>query len=280
MKRRKRNTGFKPINALGNLVVYAYALILTVPLFYAIITAFKSEQERVVNPIGLPESFKFDNFVTAWVDGDLLNAAKNSIIISGCSTLLLLFFVIIVSYCLNRIRDTKIGTAIYMLVLSSMFIPHVGTATMLILRRNMGLYNNLFGEIFVASFNITMGVFLVSGFLRTIPRDLEEAAMIDGASDTKICFKIIAPVIKPSLVTVGILAFRGSWNNALGPLLTLRDEKLYTIPMALLLNFTKEYATEFTTMFAGVIMTSIPIIIVYCLCQKSFVSAMAGSVKG
>ena len=73
-----------------------------------------------------------------------------------------------------------------MLVLSSMFIPHVGTATMLVLRRNMGLYNNLFGEIFVASFNITMGVFLVSGFLRTIPRDLEEAAMIDGATDTQI----------------------------------------------------------------------------------------------
>ena len=139
MKTRKRNKGFNPIKALGNLVVYAYALILTVPLFYAIITAFKSEQERVVDPIGLPESFKFDNFVTAWVEGGLLNAAKNSIIISCCSTMLLLFFVIIVSYCLNRIRDTKIGTALYMLVLSSMFIPHVGTATMLVLRRNMGL---------------------------------------------------------------------------------------------------------------------------------------------
>ena len=277
---RKKKIVVKPLDVLENLIVGIYALILTVPLYFALVTAFKSEGERILNPIGLPKSLSFQNFITAWTEGNLLMAAKNSIIVAGGTTVLLLLNVILVSYCLNRIRDTKIGVALYMLVLSAMFIPGVGSVTSLMLRRSLGLYNNLWGEIICGAAGITTGVFLVSGFLRTIPHDLEEAAMLDGASDLQICFKVIVPVVRPSLVTVGILAFRGCWNNALGPMLTLRDEKLYTIPMALLLNFTKEYSVDYTTLFAGVIMTAIPLIIVYCKCQKYFVSALAGSVKG
>ena len=272
--------GVKPMSFIGNLIVLAYAVVLTVPLYFAVITAFKTEQERVINPIGLPSSPSFINFITAWTEGNLLVAAKNSIIISCGSTFLLLLNVILVSYCLNRIRDSKLGVALYMLVLSSMFIPGVGGVTGLMLRRSLGLYNNLLGEIICNSIGITTGVFLVSGFLRTIPHDLEEAAMLDGATDMQTCFKVIVPVIRPSLVTVGILSFTGTWNSALGPMLTLRDERLRTIPMALLLNFTKEYSIEYTKMFAGVIITAIPLIVVYCKCQKYFVSALSGSVKG
>lgn len=280
MKEKKRKRGCSPLSVIGNLIVYIYALVLTLPLFFAIITAFKTEQERVMNPIGLPESYKLDNFISAWVEGELLSAAINSIIITVGTVVLQLVFVIIVSYALNRIRDTKIGVALYMLVLCGMFIPNVGTVTRLVMRREMGLYNNLWGEIFVGSLGITMGVFLVSGFLRTIPRDLEEAAMLDGASDTQICFKVIVPVIKPSLATIAILAFTSAWNNALGPMLTLRSKELFTIPMALLQNFATEYSVTYTTLFAGVIMTALPVIIFYCMNQKHFVSALAGSVKG
>lgn len=278
--KKRRMKGVKPMSFIGNLIVLAYAVVLTVPLYFAVITAFKTEQERVINPIGLPSSPIFINFITAWTEGNLLVAAKNSIIISCGSTFLLLLNVILVSYCLNRIRDSKLGVALYMLVLSSMFIPGVGGVTGLMLRRSLGLYNNLLGEIICNSIGITTGVFLVSGFLRTIPHDLEEAAMLDGATDMQTCFKVIVPVIRPSLVTVGILSFTGTWNSALGPMLTLRDERLRTIPMALLLNFTKEYSIEYTKMFAGVIITAIPLIVVYCKCQKYFVSALSGSVKG
>ena len=277
---RKNNLKFKPMSVIGNSIVYIYALILTVPLGFALITAFKSEAERVLNPIGLPASLNFENFVRAWKEGNLLLAARNSIFISGGGTILALLNVILVSYCLNRIRETKIGTTLYMLILSTMFIPGVGTVTGLMMRRSLGLYNNLWGEVFCAATGITTGVFLVSGFLRTIPRDLEEAAMLDGATDMQICFHVITPVVRPSLIAVGILEFTNRWNDALGPLLTLRDEKLFTIPMVLYLNFTNETSVEYTALFAGVIMTAIPLIIVYCKCQKYFVTALAGSVKG
>ena len=278
MKHRKKKNGL--LGTMGNLVVYIYAIILTAPLLFAVMTAFKSEPERVINPVGLPQNPNFDNFVRAWVEGNLLTAAKNSIIISCGSTILLLINITLVSYCLNRIRNTKIGAVLLMILVVGMFIPKVGTVTGLMLRRATGLYNSRLGEIIANSIGISMGVFLVTGFLRTIPRDLEEAAMIDGASDFQICTKVIVPVILPSLMSVGILSFTGAWNNALGAMLTLRDEKLYTIPMSLLLNFTNEYSVEYSTLFAGVIMTCIPLVVVYCKCQKYFVSALAGSVKG
>lgn len=278
--KRKRKFKIRPLTRIGNTIVYVYAAIVAIPLFFALITAFKSESERVFNPIGLPESWNFDNFMYAIIEGNLLNAAKNSIIISVSSTLLLVANAILVSYCLNRIRDTKIGLFINLLLILRMFIPGVGTVTTLMMRRDLGLYNNLFGEIFIGALPITNTVFLVTGFLRTVPRDLEEAAMIDGASDFQICTKVILPVITPIVVSQATLSFTRKWNSTLGPLLTLRDEKLHTIPMVLYLNFTNETSIQYTKLFAGVLITSIPLIILYIKAQKYFTSAIAGSVKG
>lgn len=277
---KKRKLKFKPLSAIGNLIVYVYALLLVIPLGFALITAFKTEAERIVNPIGLPESFKLDNFLIAWQEGNLLTAAKNSIIINVGAIIILMLNIILVSYCLNCIRDTKIGIFLYLAILAVTFVPQVGHVTGLMLRRSLGLYNNLFGEVLLGGLTISTGVFLVSGFLRTIPRDIEEAAKIDGANDFQVCMHVVVPVIKPVLVSVLILNFTSKWNAVLGPMLVLRDEKLFTIPMALLLNFTTETSVRYPVLFAGVIMTAIPLIIVYCKCQKYFVSAVAGSVKG
>ena len=167
-----------------------------------------------------------------------------------------------------------------MVIISSMVIPSVSGVTSLMMRRQMGLYNNLIGEILCGATGIAFGVFVASGFLRTIPRELQEAAMIDGASDFQIMTRVITPVIKPALVSVGILNFTGCWNNTTGVMITLRDKDLYTIPMALLLNFTQQVSVQYEIVFAGVIMTSIPLIVAYCYCQKFFVTALAGSVKG
>lgn len=280
MKQKKKRISINPLNLSGKLIVWIYALIVTVPLGFAVITAFKTEHERVINPLGFPEKLQWGNFVEAWKVGNFLQAGWNSIIIATGMTVLGLFFTIVVAYSLDRIRSTKIGTFLYFVVLCAMFIPGVGSATGLMLRRSLGLYNNYWGEIFVGSLNITMGVFLISGTLRTMPGELHEAASIDGASDTRICFQIITPVIKPVLVTIAILLFRGSWNNCLGPMLTLRDEKLYTLPMTLYLNFTDGQATIYTTMFAGVLITSIPVIIIFLLCQDQFMNSLTGGVKG
>lgn len=279
MKLKKKQIG-TPLNFLGKLVVIIYALVLTLPLYFVIITAFKTETERVINPIGLPAKLTFENFAIAWEKGNFLQAGFNSIFISTATTILSLLLVIIVAYSLDRIRDTKIGSFLYMVVLSAMFIPAVGTATGLMLRRQLGLYNNYQGEIIVGAFNIATGVFMVSAYLRTMPTELYEAGVIDGASDKIICFRIITPVVKPVLGSLLIITFRGVWNSCTGPLLTIRDPKLYTLPMTLFLKFSSGQSTIYTAMFAGVIMTTVPVIILFIKCQDSFMNALAGGVKG
>ncbi len=278
MKKTKKS--IHPLNFAGKSIVYLYTIILIVPLTFAILTAFKTGTERVMDPLGLPAELRFDNFITAWEKGDLINAIKNSVIIAFSTLALQLASIIFVTFHLDAIRDTKIGNAIYMVIISSMVIPSVSGVTSLMMRREMGLYNNLIGEILCGATGIAFGVFVASGFLRTIPRELQEAAMIDGASDFQIMTRVITPVIKPALVSVGILNFTGIWNNTTGVMITLRDKDLYTIPMALLLNFTQQVSVQYEIVFAGVIMTSIPLIIAYCYCQKFFVTALAGSVKG
>lgn len=279
-KRRNIKAALHPLNLAGKSIVYIYALILIVPLSFAIITAFKTGTERVLEPLGLPAELRFDNFITAWEKGNLLNAIKNSVIISFTTVALQIASIIFVTFHLDAIRDTKVGNGIYMVIISSMVIPSVSGVTSLMMRREMGLYNNLIGEILCGATGIAFGIFVASGFLRTIPRELQEAAMIDGASDLQIMTRVITPVIKPALVSVGILNFTGSWNNTTGVLITLRDKDLYTIPMTLLLNFTQQVSVQYEIVFAGVIMTSIPLIVAYCYCQKFFVTALAGSVKG
>ncbi len=278
--RMKKKLRITPSTVLGNMVVFTYALLLVIPFAFVIITAFKTEQELTLNPIGLPQIPTLNNFFEAWVQGNLLNALKNSLIISVSSTALVLINVVLVAYCVNRIRRFKLSNVIYLFFLVAMFVPNVGNATLLTMRRQWGLYNNLIGEILMGGLSITTGIFLVSGFLRTIPTDLEEAARIDGANDFQVCTKVIIPVIKPVLVTVGILHFTSTWNNAMGPMMVLRDPELYTIPMALLLNFPTLTGVENTKVFAGVLITAIPVVIIFIKCQKYFITAMAGSVKG
>lgn len=277
MKKANRLT---PAKLLGGSVVGLYSLALLIPFAFVIVTAFKSENELVLNPIGFPMEITLNNFLEAWQKGNLLNALKNSVILSCSTTILVLINVVLVAYCVNRIRRFKISNVIYLFFLAAMFVPNVGNATLLTMRRQWGLYNNLLGEIVMGSLSITTGVFLVSGFLRTIPTDLEEAARIDGANDFQTCLKVIVPVIKPVLVTVAILQFTSTWNNALGPMMTLRDPELYTIPLALLMNFPTMSGVENTKVFAGVLITSIPVVILFIKCQKYFITAMAGSVKG
>ena len=280
MKNKNQRHHIKLSWISGKFLVLIYAFIVTVPLCYVILTAFKSEQERIFNPMGWPIDFFWKNFVIAIEKMNFLRSGWNSIFLSLSTTLLCMLLIIIVCYSLHCIRDTKIGNFMYLWILLAMIIPGVGTATGLMLRRSLGLYNNFLGEIIAGGFNLSMGVFMVSGAFRSLPNELFEAARIDGAKDTTICFRIITPIVKPSLVSMFILIFRTHWNACLGPMLTLRDRKLYTLPMSIYLNFMNGNTYYYSEMFAAVLITAIPVIILFIKCQDQFVDAMCGGVKG
>lgn len=266
---------------LGRAVVWLYALVLLIPLYFVIVTAFKTGAEITMNPLGLPEKLQWVNFINAFQEGNILRSALNSVVTSVTGVGLLLINAIILSFCCHRLRNRKIGTILYMIILAGLFIPKVGFVSQVILYRRLHIYDTPLAIILGAAVgNIPFSVFILAGFLRTVPRELEEAAMLDGCTDMQLLSRVLVPVIKPALVTVGIFSFCGTWNSVTGPLLYIRSEKFYTIPVTLLLNFTSTFATKYELLFAGVLATTLPVVIVYIFCQKQIVEALGGSVKG
>ncbi len=280
MKPRKLNSGWTIPNALGKAVVYLYAIVVALPLYFVIITAFKTETEITVAPLSLPEVWQWGNISEAFTKGNLLRACWNSVYTSLAGVVLLMLNVVIVSYCCHRLRNYKIGTILYTLILMGLFIPKVGYVSQILLYRDLGIYNSPLALILGAAVgNIPFGVFIVAGFLRTIPRELEEAAELDGCNDFQLIFHVMMPIIKPALVTVGIFSFCSVWNSCTTPMLFIRNKDYYTIPMALL-TFNSTYDTSYSLLFAAILATGLPLVIAYLFCQKYFTQALAGGVKG
>jgi raffinose/stachyose/melibiose transport system permease protein len=155
-----------------------------------------------------------------------------------------------------------------------------GLRFIILLYRETMLYNTLTGLIVSSvAASLPFAVLTLVGFLKTIPKEMTEAARIDGCSDFKILTKVIAPILSPAITSIGMLNMITVWNAVFMPLLLLSDKSKYTIPLGLL-NFKGNYATEYNYMFAGVIIVAIPMIIIYFCAQKKFVQSLAGSVKG
>ena len=268
-----------PYAVFSKSVLYLYSLFLLIPMYFVIITSFKSRQEIVANPLGLPAKLLFGNFKDAFIEANLARCGLNSIVITTLTVALVLLFNTLIAFGIYRTYHKRFGTFFYSVLIAGLMIPSVGYVSTIILYRQLHLYNNLMGLIGsnVAG-SIPFSMFILVGFLRSVPRQLEEAATIDGCSDLQCLIHILIPIIRPALATIAIFYMVGSWNNLLGPLLLLKNRDLYTIPVGLL-NFRSSNSIDYNYLFAGVLITSLPVLIFYLLCQKNFVKSLAGSVK-
>ena len=280
MPKRRLNSTWTLPNILGKLLVYLYAVVVLVPLYFVIITAFKTGTEITLHPLALPEHFMWSNVRDAFAQGSLLQAMGNSVLTSVTGVLMLMFNAVVLSFCVHRLRNHKLGTLLYVIILMGLFIPKVGFVSQIMLYRRLHIYDTPWAIILGAAVgNIPFSVFIIAGFLRTVPHELEEAAELDGCNDFQLLFRIMVPIIKPALVTIGIFSFTGTWNSVTGPLLFIRSKELFTIPMALL-TFNSTYSTQYELLFAGILVTGLPLVIAHLFCQKYFAQALTGSVKG
>jgi raffinose/stachyose/melibiose transport system permease protein len=274
------NGKFTLLYISGKLLTYIYAIFLAVPIYFILVTAFKSGVEVSTNPLGLPKEFSINNFIQIFYDSPLLKNSLNSIIITFSTVSLGLVNAVLVTYCIHKTFDKRIGKALYGLIVASMFIPGTGVVAFLTLMIKLGLYNNMLGVILPGALGgIAFSLFILLGFLRGLPRDMEEAATIDGCNDFQALVFVILPLIKPALFTLAIFQLVGSWNNLMGPILLLRNPDIQTIPIALL-NFKGTYSVQYQLIFAGILLTSIPLVLLYFRFQKYFEEALTGSVKG
>lgn len=271
----------KPVSIyIGRIAVILYSIFVFMPLYVLITTALKTDKEIYTNPVGLPAVPQWENFFIAIEKGNILTYALNSILVTLISVILIVILQTLCSYGLYRLRHTKLGKFLYGFCVTGLMIPMVGYSSLIILYRDSGLYNTR-AALVVASVaaSLPFAVMFLVSHMKHVPSDLIDAARVDGCSNFKILTKVVVPVIMPAITSIGVLNTINVWNNMIMPMLLLSSSEKYTIPIGLM-RFKGNYSTQYHYLFAGIIITAIPMLVLYFTCQKKFVESMSGSVKG
>lgn len=257
----------------------ALGLLFLSPFYIILINAFKTKKELFQSTLSFPKEWTFNNFVEAFDRLDFLKTLGTSLLITVCSIALIILFTSMAGWTLQRNKG-KVSNIILMMFVVSMLIPF--QAVMLPLVKIMGMLNflNIPGLIFMyLGFGCAMSIFLYHGFVKSIPRELDEAATIDGCNKLQTFFYVIFPLLKPTTVTVAILNIVWIWNDYLLPSLVISGEH-QTIPLKTFLFF-GEYTKQWHLALAGLVLTILPVIIFYSIAQKQIISSIVeGSVKG
>lgn len=273
----------KNVGRIGTLVFLTVFLLLTlIPLVTILITAGKTNQEVFQGPFSKPENFLenfYKNVREAWVTGKLGRYFVNSILIAIPSVVLTVGLSCIAGYALAKVpfwgRD-----AIFMLFLLGLMLPFQAIMISLyFLMRNLHLLDNFWSVIFATS-GVPFGVFMMRSFFIGLPQELIEAAKIDGCSEFQAFWKVMLPLVYPAAFSLTVFQFMWSWNNFLIPLLFITSVNKRPIPLGLMF-FQTQFTAQYNLIAASVIVSSLPIIIVYLLFQSKFEEGITlGALKG
>lgn len=279
---KKNNNGNKnSLSLTGNIITYVIMGIVWIISVYPILWVFISSFKKSPGGLGLPKQFIFDGYITIFTKLNIGTYFLNSIIITVISTILSVVIVSMASYVSARMefKGRKIVTAMFA---STLFIPSIAISFPIYrLINKLNLYDTKTGLTFVYSgLGIAVTFFIIRSYFLTIPKEMEEAAQIDGCGYAKTFFKVIVPIAKPGLATAGILVFLNNWNEFYYASILLQSKSNMTIP-ALLGQFKTAYSQNLNGMFSAIIVAVVPTIIVFCCTSEVFVKSLtAGAVKG
>lgn len=262
-----------------NIIAWIISIILITPLVLILINSLKTSQAAAEMNLALPDSIQFENFTTVIERGKLGTTFLNSLTYSVFSVLLCTLTSSMAAFVLSRNRS-KANKIIYFVIVLGITMP-VNFIALMKVMQVLQIINTKPGIILLyASIQTPFNVFLIYSFVSKIPRDIDEAAIIDGCSPLRLFFSIVFPLIKPVLVTVMVLTFLNTWNEYVLPLYFLGNSQNWPMTLAVY-NFFGMYFRDWNLVCADIVLTSLPVIIVYLLGQKYIVSGMtAGAVKG
>jgi raffinose/stachyose/melibiose transport system permease protein len=256
------------------------ALIHILPFYILITTSFKAEDDLTSKWV-MPGYLFLDNFVNAWREANMAQAFKNNITVTACAVIFIVVIGSIAAYPLAR-RQTKWNKFIYTLFVSALIVPPLTILVPLYkFMVNIGGMNRYWGIILLhITFNLPMTIFLYTGFIGTIPRELDEAAMIDGAGRFGLFYRIIMPLLKPITATVIILTGVGVWNDYQFSVFFLQKPELRTVTVALS-SFFGTYTSHIGWVAAGSFVGALPMVVIYLFLQRYFITGLSsGAVKG
>ncbi|MFC0272186.1 carbohydrate ABC transporter permease [Metabacillus herbersteinensis] len=270
---KKNNWSVTTLLILGTLFIL-------VPMYLTITIAFKTPQEMAGNLLALPKSWSLDNFTQAIEMTNFFNALGNSAFVTVFVVIFTVLTSSLVSYAIARNMHKRFYKFLFYYFVSAMFIPFPIIMLPIVKQTSAWGMDNLVGLIILyIVFNLSFNVFIYVGYIRSIPKELEEAAVMDGASTWGVFWKVIFPLLAPMNATVAIITCLGAWNDFMLPLVLLSDRDMATLPLVQYI-FQSQFSTDYNLAFASYLMALAPMIIVYIFAQKWVISGvMKGSIK-
>jgi multiple sugar transport system permease protein len=264
---------------LGSVLLYLAvtlgALIMVMPFAWMLLASVKDlAQLYKVPPNWIPDPIVFQNYANAWVSVPFDTGYMNSTIVTVTVVIANLLTCSMAAYAFARI-EFPFRHVLFILFLATLMVPEQVTIIPLyIIMKNLGLIDTLLALIIPYALFNAFGVFLLRQFIKGLPIDLEEAAIVDGANRWTIYWRIIMPLIRPALAAFGIFTFLFQWNNFFRPLIFLDSIENYTVPLAI--NFFRgQYATDFSLLMAGSAISIVPVLIVYIIGQRHIIEGIA-----
>jgi raffinose/stachyose/melibiose transport system permease protein len=266
-------------------LVYIPLIILFVfavaPLLLTWFTSFKTDQQQLANPYGLPLPPTLDNLREAWTVGRFSVYFKNSVVISIVDVIGMVIISSLAGYAFARLHFPGQKILLYVLLIG-LTIPVAAIIIPLYLTMRDFRLLNTYGSVIVADIALAapIFVFIMRAFFKDLPGELEDAARVDGANELQIFWQIMLPLARPGLMTVALLEFLWSWNDLLLPLVFLVSDELRTLPVGMLF-FQGRFTIDYGLMSAGVLIISLPVTILFLIFQRDFVKGLAsGALKG
>lgn len=273
--------GKKALHLLCNIILAVFSFTCIFPIIWIFYSSFKTQAEFMQSPISLPKIFDFSNYLSVFTETNMplymLNSARNTLI----SVAVIVVTAFLAGYVLSRYRFRG-RKMIYNYFIMGMLIPiHALLVPMYIQLNNAGLTNKWYTLLFpYIGFGLPLSIMLVESFIETIPKELEEAAAIDGCGFWRTVFQIIFPLASPILSTVAIIQFFAVWNEFTFSLILVNKDTLRTVPVGLTM-FKGAYTVDYPRMMTGIMITMLPVMILYFAFSRRIIDGMvAGAVKG
>ncbi len=265
---------------LMHIFLIGSAIAVLYPVFIMVMSGFKTNAEIFSSPFSLPKAFNLDNYKVIWTTTDVPRYLLNSTIVTVVAVAVLLVTGTMAAYAISRYRFRG-AIMISLFFLAGLMLPlRLAIIPLFVQMKAMGLVDSLIGLIFIyTAMSLPSTVFILSGFLRALPSELEDSARIDGASELRIMVEIMVPLITPALVIAGIYNAVPIWNDFFFPLIFIQTPENKTLAQGLTAFF-GEYSVNYGVLYAGLTLAALPVVVVFIIQSRRFIAGMtAGAIK-
>jgi len=288
-RRRGPGPGAGALNLLNGTFLLIWGLITTLPLVWAMVSSFKTNSEFLSNPWAMPDAAQFDNYVRAWTTANIGQYFVNSVIVVLISVPLTMLLGAMSAYVLARYEFPGNRLVYYLFVSGLIFPVFLALVPLFFVVRNtqdyplvgdfLGLNRHLSLALVYAAFSLPFTVFFLYAFFRTQPTSVAEAAIVDGCSHFGLFFRVMLPMAKPGLISIGLFNVLGHWNQYILPVVLMNDPEKKVLAQGLAtLAISQGYRGDWTALFAGLVIALLPVLIVYVLFQRQVQAGLTAGV--